>query len=38
MSVAAIPGVKSAKIDLVWDPPWGMERMSEAAKLQLGFY
>ena len=29
-------GVNSAKVDLVWDPPWTMEMMSEAAKLQLG--
>ncbi len=36
--VAAVPGVKSAKVDLVWDPPWTPERMSEAAKLQLGMF
>ena len=35
--VAAIPGVASAKVDLVWDPPWGKHMMSEAALLQLGF-
>jgi FeS assembly SUF system protein len=35
--VLAIPGVTSVYVDLVWDPPWGPERMSEAAKLQLGF-
>jgi FeS assembly SUF system protein len=35
--VLAVPGVTSAYVDLVWDPPWGPERMSEAAKLQLGF-
>jgi FeS assembly SUF system protein len=34
--VRAIPGVTSAKVDLVWDPPWGMEKISEAAKLELG--
>ncbi len=34
--VASIIGVKSAKIDLVWDPAWRPDRMSEAAKLQLG--
>ena len=32
----AIPGVSSAKVDVVWDPPWDKNRMSEAAKLQLG--
>jgi FeS assembly SUF system protein len=36
--IKAIPGVTEAKVDLVWDPPWDKERMSEAAKLQLGFY
>jgi FeS assembly SUF system protein len=36
--VAAVPGVKSAKVELVWDPPWTPERMSEAAKLQLGMF
>jgi FeS assembly SUF system protein len=35
--VLAIPGVTSAYVNLVWDPPWGPERMSEAARLQLGF-
>jgi FeS assembly SUF system protein len=28
--------VKSASVDLVWDPPWSRERMSEAALLELG--
>ena len=32
----AIPGVTSAKVDVVWEPPWDKDRMSEAAKLQLG--
>jgi FeS assembly SUF system protein len=36
--VKAVPGVTEAKVDLVWDPPWDKERMSEAAKLQLGFF
>ncbi len=34
--VAAIPGVKSAKVQVVWDPPWDPSRMSEAARKQLG--
>jgi FeS assembly SUF system protein len=34
--VLAIPGVRSVFVDLVWDPPWTPERMSEAAKLELG--
>lgn len=36
--VQAVPGVNSAKVELVWDPPWCMEKMSEAAKLQLGMF
>lgn len=34
--IAAVPGVSDVKLDLVWDPPYGMEMMSEAARLQLG--
>src|SRR2546427_5636981 len=34
--VSAIEGVKSARVGLVWDPPWNPEKMSEGAKLQLG--
>jgi FeS assembly SUF system protein len=36
--VKAVPGVKSAKVELVWDPPYHPDMMSEAAKLQLGIY
>ena len=32
-----IPEVKSADVELVWDPPWSRDRMSEAAQLELGF-
>ena len=35
--VLGVPGVKDADIELVFDPPWDPSRMSEAAKLQLGF-
>ncbi len=34
--VRAIEGVTDVKVDVVWDPPWGPHKMSEAAKLQLG--
>jgi FeS assembly SUF system protein len=34
--VRAIPGVTGVKVDIVFDPPWTTERMSEAARLQLG--
>ena len=35
--VRSVPGVADCELDLVWDPPWGMEMMSEAAKLELNF-
>ena len=35
--VLGVPGVKDAEVELVFDPPWDPSRMSEAAKLQLGF-
>jgi FeS assembly SUF system protein len=35
-AVEAVPGVTGASVDVVWDPPWTRDRMSEAAKLQLG--
>jgi probable FeS assembly SUF system protein SufT len=35
--VKAVPGVNEVDIELVWDPPWDMSRMSDAARLQLGF-
>jgi FeS assembly SUF system protein len=34
--VSAIEDVKSAQVELVWDPPWNPGKMSESAKLQLG--
>lgn len=36
-AVKAVPGVKDANVELVWEPPWDRERMTEEAKLQLGF-
>ena len=36
--VQSVPGVKAAKVDLVWDPPWNPDRMSEAARVQLGMF
>ena len=35
--VAAVEGVKSAKVNIVFDPPWDKYMMSEEAKLELGF-
>jgi FeS assembly SUF system protein len=34
--IVPLENVTSAKVDVVWDPPWTPARMSEAAKLQLG--
>ena len=34
--IKRVPGVASCKVNIVWDPPWKPEMMSEAAKLQLG--
>ena len=36
--VREIEGVKSAKVELVWDPPWNPDMISEAGKLQLGIF
>ena len=36
--VRRVPGVTSAKVDVVWDPPWDPSRMSEAARLELGIF
>ena len=35
--VMAVPGVDDVEVNLVWDPPWSIARMSDAARLQLGF-
>jgi metal-sulfur cluster biosynthetic enzyme len=32
-----VPGIKEATVEVVWDPPWTPERMSEKAKIKLGF-
>jgi len=34
--VGAVPGVGSAEVNLVWDPPWDPQKMSDEAKLELG--
>ena len=36
--VESIPGVEEAEIEVVWDPQWNQNMMSEAARLQLGFF
>ncbi len=35
-AVGGVPGVSSVSVELVWEPLWGPENMSEAARLQLG--
>ena len=35
--ISVLPNVKEVQVDVVWDPPWSKDRMSEAVKLQLGF-
>ena len=36
--VENIPEIKEATVELVWDPPWTRDRMSEAARLHLGLW
>jgi len=37
-AIREIPGVADAKVELVWEPPWTPQKMSEAARLQLGIF
>jgi len=36
LRVSAVPGVRDCEVNLVWDPPWDMAKMSDEAKLELG--
>ena len=36
--VAAVEGVTAADVEVVWDPPWDPEMMTEAARLELGMF
>jgi FeS assembly SUF system protein len=36
--VKAVDGIADAKVDIVWEPAWTKDRMSDAAKLQLGMW
>jgi len=36
LRVAAVPGVATCDVNLVWDPPWDPQKMSDEAKLELG--
>ena len=37
-AIREVPGVTDAKVELVWEPPWTPQKMSEAARLQLGIF
>ena len=36
-AVEPLEGVRQVEVHMVWEPPWGMDRMSDEAKLELGF-
>ncbi len=36
-AISPVPGVKTVDVEIVWDPPWDMSRMSDEARLELGF-
>lgn len=37
-AVASVPGVKEAKVEVVWEPPWDPSRMSDEARLVLNMW
>ena len=36
LRVASVPGIRQAEVNLVWDPPWDPQKMSDEARLELG--
>jgi FeS assembly SUF system protein len=36
LRVGAVPGIGDAEVELVWDPPWDPQKMSDEARLELG--
>ena len=36
LRAASAPGVRDAEVNLVWDPPWGPDKMTDEARLELG--
>ena len=36
-AIEKVPNVKSATVEMIWDPPWSPDRMSEFAKRQFGY-
>ena len=37
-TLLCVPGVKDVEVELVWEPPWSRDSMSDVAKLQLGMF
>ncbi len=37
-AVNQVEGVKECTVELVWEPPWSQDRMTEAARLELGIF
>ena len=36
-AISPVPGVQNVTVELVWEPQWGMDMMSDEARLELGF-
>ena len=36
LRAASVPGIRDAEVNLVWDPPWGPDKMTDEARLELG--
>ena len=36
LRAASVPGIRDAEVSLVWDPPWGPDKMTDEARLELG--
>jgi FeS assembly SUF system protein len=37
-AIRKVPGVTAAHVEIVWDPPWCQDRMTDEAKLELGLF
>jgi FeS assembly SUF system protein len=37
-AIRRVSGVTAARVEVVWDPPWSTDRMTDAAKLELGLF
>jgi FeS assembly SUF system protein len=36
-AISPVPGVQNVSVELIWEPQWGMDMMSDEARLELGF-